>query len=159
RHALPAFALYAVPDLLQQRARALGVAVPLATVASLEDATAAFAHALPVWPLPNRVAAAEGSDAAIVAAIELATEAVATGAAAALVTNPIAKRTLDLARLPYPGHTEFLAELAARHSGGSRPRPVMMLVAEELKVVPATVHIPVSAVPSALTRPLLLETV
>jgi 4-hydroxythreonine-4-phosphate dehydrogenase len=35
----------------------------------------------------------------------------------------------------------------------------MMLVAEELKVVPATVHIPLAAVPAALTRPLLLETV
>ena len=73
--------------------------------------------------------------------------AVAAGEALALVTNPITKRTLDLAQLPYPGHTEFLAELAVRHGAGRRPRPVMMLVADELKVVPATVHIPLAAVP------------
>ena len=52
-----------------------------------------------------------------------------------------------LPQLPYPGHTEFLAELArAPRRTRSRPQPVMMLVADELKVVPATVHIPLSAV-------------
>src|SRR5439155_25079568 len=87
------------------------------------------------------------------------TAAVAAGEALALVTNPIAKKSLDLVQLPYPGHTEFLAELAVRHGAPVRPRPVMMLVAEELKVVPATVHIPLSAVPGALTRALLAATV
>ena len=61
--------------------------------------------------------------------------------------------------MPYPGHTEFLAELAVRHGAARRPRPVMMLAAEELKVVPTTVHIPLSAVPGALTRALIVETV
>jgi len=51
------------------------------------------------------------------------------------------------------------AELAVRHGAARRPRPVMMLVADELKVVPATVHIPLSAVPRALTRALLVETI
>ena len=49
-HALPPFVLYADPDVLAQRARALGLAVPLAAVASPAEATAAFAVALPVWP-------------------------------------------------------------------------------------------------------------
>ena len=157
RQGLAPFALYADAGVLQDRARALGAGVPIATIASLEQATAVFAHALPVmavaisWPA--------GGEAAIVAAIESATAAVMQGEALALVTNPITKKTLDLAHLPYPGHTEFLAELAARHGGGRRPRPVMMLVAEELKVVPATVHIPLMAVGKALTRPLLLDTI
>jgi 4-hydroxythreonine-4-phosphate dehydrogenase len=75
-----------------------------------------------------------------------------------MVTNPIVKRTLDRVELPYPGHTEFLAELALRHGTRPRPLPVMMLVAEELKVVPATVHIPLAAVPRALTRQRLADT-
>jgi 4-hydroxythreonine-4-phosphate dehydrogenase len=83
---------------------------------------------------------------------------VTAGEALAIVTNPIVKRTLDRAELPYPGHTEFLAELALRHGTASRPLPVMMLVAEELKVVPATVHIPLAAVPRALTRQGLADT-
>ena len=35
----------------------------------------------------------------------------------------------------------------------------MMLAADELKVVPATVHIPLAAVPRALTRALIVETI
>jgi 4-hydroxythreonine-4-phosphate dehydrogenase len=156
RHGLAPFVLYGDPDVLAGRARALGLAVPIGTITSLADAAGVFASALPVWPVP---VGAAGSDAAIVSAIEAATAAVAAGSALALVTNPITKKTLDLAHLPYPGHTEFLAELAMRHGAPSRPQPVMMLVAEELKVVPATVHIPLAAVPQALTRSLLTTTV
>jgi len=152
QHGLPLFALYGDPDLLSERARMLGLAVPITTIASLSEVAAASQTALPVWPVPIGAA---GGDAAIVAAIETATAAVAAGKALALVTNPITKKTLDFAQLPYPGLTEFLADLAVRHGATSRPQPVMMLVAEELKVVPATVHIPLSAVPRALTRPLL----
>ena len=43
-HALPPFVLYADPDVLAQRARALGLAVPLAAVASPAEAAAAFAE-------------------------------------------------------------------------------------------------------------------
>ena len=159
RHGLLPFVLYGDPDVLAERARALGLAVPIGTIASLAEAAAVFPGALPVWPVPIGAPGAGGADAAVVAAIEAATAAVAAGEALALVTNPIVKRTLDLAHLPYPGHTEFLAELAVRHGAPSRPQPVMMLVADELKVVPATVHIPLSAVPGALTRSLLVETI
>jgi len=152
---LPTFVVYGDPQVLQERARALGVRVPIATVAGPSDGFGAFADELPIVPVPIS-AGQGGGDAAIVAAIERATEAVMSGEALALLTNPIAKRTLNLAQLPYPGHTEFLAELAARR-GGSRPRPVMMLVAEELKVVPATVHIPLAAAAKTLTRSLLVE--
>ena len=160
RHGLPPFVLYADPDVLVQRALALGLAVPIATIVSLTEAVKAFADALPVMPVPiGPGTGTAGADAAVIAAIEAAAAAVATNEALALVTNPIVKRTLDLAQLPYPGHTEFLAELAVRHGAARRPRPVMMLVADELKVVPATVHIPLSGVPAALTRGLIVETV
>jgi len=158
RKALPSFVIYGDPQVLQERARALGASVPIAPVAALQEVAGAFAGGLPVMPVPMFGSGA-GGDAAIVAAIETATAAVMSGEALALVTNPITKRTLNLAHLPYPGHTEFLAELAVRHGGGRRPRPVMMLAAEELKVVPTTVHIPLAAVAEALTRPLLLETI
>jgi 4-hydroxythreonine-4-phosphate dehydrogenase len=159
RRALPPFALYGDPQALAARARALGLSVPVATIGRLGEAAVAFADALPVCPVPIADVSLAAADAAVVAAIETATSAVAAGEALALVTNPIVKRTLDMAQLPYPGHTEFLAELAVRHGAIRRPRPVMMLAAEELKVVPTTVHIPLSAVPRALTRELIFETV
>jgi 4-hydroxythreonine-4-phosphate dehydrogenase len=159
RRNLPTFVLYGDPDTLSARARRLGLDVPIEPVASLADAAPVFGRALPVWPLPIRGPDVAASDAAVVAAIEAAAAAAGAGAALALVTNPIVKRTLNFAHLAYPGHTEFLAELALRQGARTRPHPVMMLACDELRVVPATVHIPLSAVPTALTRPLLLETV
>ncbi len=159
QHALPPFVLYGDPDVLAERARRLGLAVPVRPVGSPAEAAATFAAALPVWPRPISGPGIEASDAAVVAAIEAATAAVACGEALALVTNPIVKRSLSQPGLAYPGHTEFLADLARRHGAAARPRPVMMLAADELKVVPATVHIPLAAVPRTLTRPLLEETI
>ncbi|HJU32019.1 MAG TPA: 4-hydroxythreonine-4-phosphate dehydrogenase PdxA [Hyphomicrobiaceae bacterium] len=158
RWALPAFALFGDPGVISARARALGLALPIAPVSAIAEAGTVFASALPVRPVPIAGAGEAAADAATVAAIEQAVAAAAGGEALALVTNPIVKRTLDLAHLAYPGHTEFLADLALRHGASRRPRPVMMLAADELKVVPATVHIPLAEVPKALTRGLLVET-
>jgi 4-hydroxythreonine-4-phosphate dehydrogenase len=169
---LPAFAFYGDADALRRRARRLGLKVPIATIAAASEAIAAFPTALPVRavsPRPHALSAPEAQASAvpsagaedsdvIVAAIEDATEATLRGETLALVTNPATKRALTGPGLAYPGHTEFLAALAARHGQGRSFRPVMLLAAAELKVVPATVHIPIAAVPARLTSPLLVET-
>jgi len=151
---LPPFVLLGDADVLAERAQRLGLAVPIARVADFEAGQAAFAEALPVLPVRGA-----GAKAMIVAAIEQATAAVLERRALGMVTNPITKSALNFAELAYPGHTEFLARLAERHGGGPRPRPVMMLVAEELKVVPATVHVPLTAVAPLLSAELLRETI
>jgi 4-hydroxythreonine-4-phosphate dehydrogenase len=97
-------------------------------------------------------------DRVIVTAIEAAVEAALRGEALALVTNPIAKRSLSSVALDYPGHTAFLGKLATRWTGNGAIRPVMMLASDELKVVPATVHIALAAVPRMLTEALIVET-
>src|SRR3546814_12171824 len=79
------------------------------------------------------------------------------GKTSAVVTNPIAKSILYAAGFGFPGHTEFLAELAHRASG-RRVMPVMMLAGPKLRAIPVTIHIPVSAVPSALTEELVITT-
>ncbi len=152
---LPPFVLLGDPDLLAERALQLSLAVPIERVADFEAGQATFAQALPVLP----VRGVGGDKAMIVAAIEAATAAVLERRALGMVTNPITKSALNFAELAYPGHTEYLACLAERHAGGRRPRPVMMLAAEELKVVPATVHVPLSAVASLLSAELLSETI
>ncbi|WP_240607806.1 4-hydroxythreonine-4-phosphate dehydrogenase PdxA [Pararhodobacter oceanensis] len=82
-----------------------------------------------------------------VAAIERAVRLVQAGEASAVVTAPINKKALkDGAGFAFPGHTEFLADLA----GGCDV--VMMLACAALRVVPATIHIPLKDVPQALTR-------
>jgi 4-hydroxythreonine-4-phosphate dehydrogenase len=75
------------------------------------------------------------------------------GKVSAVCTAPIHKKALkDGAGFAFPGHTEFLAALAGVD------RVVMMLACEGLRVVPATIHIPLAEVPSALTPALLEET-
>jgi 4-hydroxythreonine-4-phosphate dehydrogenase len=161
RHGLPAFAVYGDADALRARAKRLGLEVPIASIGAAHEARDAFAHALPVRAVaarPHSLSASTGGSGIVVAAIEDATAAVARGEALALVTNPATKRALKGPHLAYPGHTELLATLAAQHHGGQTFRPVMMLAADELKVVPATVHIPLAEVPACLTRMLLVAT-
>jgi 4-hydroxythreonine-4-phosphate dehydrogenase len=90
--------------------------------------------------------------AAVTEAIEIATHACLTGDASAMVTAPIHKAVLAAAGFAYPGHTEFLGALT-----GAR-RPVMMLAGPDLRVVPLTVHMPISQVPAAITRQGLFDT-
>jgi 4-hydroxythreonine-4-phosphate dehydrogenase len=66
------------------------------------------------------------------------------GAFDALVTGPVHKGNINDAGLAFTGHTEFLAELG----GGF---PVMMLATPGLRVALATTHLPLAAVPAALT--------
>jgi 4-hydroxythreonine-4-phosphate dehydrogenase len=72
---------------------------------------------------------------------------------AAIATAPINKQAFALAGLPWKGHTDLLAHL----TGASRG--VMMFYSEPLKVVLATVHIPLAQVPAAITQPLMEEVI
>lgn len=67
------------------------------------------------------------------------------GTIAAIATAPINKAALKLAGLPWPGHTEMLAELTGA------PRVAMMFWSERLRVVLATIHLPLARVPVSLT--------
>ncbi len=153
---LPAFYLIADPALVAARIRAAGLDVPVRET-DAAGASAAFAAALPVVPLGlpmgDRPGRPDQADApAVVRAIETAVVDVREGRAAAVVTAPIQKATLYAAGFSHPGHTEFLGELAARLWPGEPAEPVMMLAGPELSTVPVTVHIPLAAVPAALTR-------
>lgn len=90
----------------------------------------------------------------VIDAISDAVQLVQSGDCAAICTAPIHKQALiDGAGFSYPGHTEFLAALAGRD------RVVMMLACDMLRVVPATIHIPLADVPNQLTAALLTDTI
>lgn len=157
---LPPFACLADPDHLRQLAQRLALDVPVAPC-DWSEADAWFGSALPVIPLEHTVPVEPGrpdsaTAAGTIESIDRAVSAVRQGQAAALVTNPIAKSVLYAAGFAHPGHTEYLAHLAA--DGGEPPLPVMMLWCDELAVVPVTIHVPLSAVPSLLTSELIVET-
>jgi 4-hydroxythreonine-4-phosphate dehydrogenase len=157
---LPPFYLLGDRDLLAQRASALGLDVRIAD-SSAEDAAATFADALPVVDTGHAATAQPGrpdhssADAAL-ASIRQAVGDVVAGRAGAVVTNPIAKSVLYRAGFRHPGHTEFLAELAA--AGGATPQPVMMLWSPALVVVPVTIHLSLREAIARLSSELIVST-
>ena len=82
-----------------------------------------------------------------------AVEDVRRGTVAAIATAPINKEALRLAGLPWAGHTDLLAHLT-----GARD-VAMMFYSDTLRVVLATVHIPLADVPRTLTRALMESTI
>ena len=158
---LPAFYCLTDPALLAERARGLGLDVPIAIVTPA-DAAASFSRALPVVPLAATIAALPGrpdpaNAQGVIEAIARAVGDIRAGYAAAVVTNPIAKKTLYDAGFRHPGHTEFLGTLSAAWTGRAA-RPVMMLAGPSLKAVPVTIHLPLREVAAALSEGLIVET-
>lgn len=101
------------------------------------------ASALAAFPV-GRVDAAAGR--AAYDAIVLATTDALAARVAAVVTAPINKAALAAAGYPWRGHTDLLAHLC-----GS-PDVAMMFWSDRLRVVLATVHIPLREVPTAVSR-------
>jgi 4-hydroxythreonine-4-phosphate dehydrogenase len=133
--------------------------VPHKLLQSPKEAAEVMADALPVLPHPFAAARTPGTAQpenaeSVVDVIAQAVDLAMIGDASAICTLPIHKKALkDGADFPYPGHTEYLAAL------GNVENAVMMLASDMLRVVPATIHIPLSDVPSALTPELLEETI
>ena len=124
---------------------------PVTVIDDPAEAARAGAEALPVLAhpfagrrTPGRPQAAQAQG--VIDVIARGVDLVQTGQAAALCTAPIHKQALqEGAGFAFPGHTEYLAHLA----GGCRV--AMMLAGPTLRVVPATIHMPLSEVPRALT--------
>lgn len=77
--------------------------------------------------------------------LDRACELCLAGTADALVTGPVHKGVIADAGFPFTGHTEYLGQACGT------ARPVMMLLGDALRVVPATTHLPLSQVSAALT--------
>jgi 4-hydroxythreonine-4-phosphate dehydrogenase len=158
---LPPFYLLGDPAFLARRARRMA---PDVSIVAVDPATAAaaFKTALPVVDIGVTVSAEPGqpdrsSAPAAIAAIGRAVADVNAGVAAAVITNPVAKNVLYRSGFAEPGHTEYLAKLAAEATGRTY-QPVMMLWSPELAVVPVTIHLPLKDVVGALTTELVLTT-
>ncbi len=158
---VPVFAVLADKAILEGRAMALGLNVPLEPVRNISEAAGIFPQALPVLQIECAERSAPGKPSvnaasAIIASIEQAVALTMSGKAAAVVTNPIAKYILSASGFPHPGHTEFLGALAKTY--GYTSTPVMMLAGPSLRIVPVTVHIALAKVPDSLTTEKIVTT-
>lgn len=89
----------------------------------------------------------------VLATLQTAADGCLAGSFDAMVTAPVHKGVINDAGIPFTGHTEFLAERTGTL------HVVMMLVGGGMRVALATTHLPLSAVPAAITRDGLIETI
>jgi 4-hydroxythreonine-4-phosphate dehydrogenase len=139
------------PTLLQQRAELLGLPLALAPADADSPPTpqppgTLRIHAAGTLAAPVRPGRLDSANAGyVLATLAAACDGCLDGRYAAMVTAPVHKGIINDAGLPFTGHTEFLA---ARCDA----EPVMMLAAPGLRVALATTHLPLAAVPAAVTR-------
>jgi len=162
REKLPRFLLIADPALVKARCQQIDMAIEYVCIDTPEAAETAFESALPILPTAAGVQAFDAgrptsaNAASVTASIETGVEFALAGKVSALVTNPIAKSVLAEAGFGFPGHTEYLGDLARNR--GLTASPVMMLCGGGLRTVPVTIHIALRDVPNALTTEQIIHT-
>lgn len=146
------------PALLLTRAGQLNLPLQLREYQPDQPASAQQAGSLTIFPVKT---AAEVTPSQldvnnshyVVETLAKACDGAISGEFAALVTGPVQKSIINDAGIPFIGHTEFFADRS--HC----PRVVMMLATEELRVALATTHLPLLAVPGAITQASLHEVI
>lgn len=152
QQALPAeLVVISEPGLLEARARQIGLPLTLYAFDAGAPPQPHQAGRLCIAPValtaPVRCGHGDPAQARhVLATLERATAGCLAGEFDALVTGPVHKGLINEAGIAFSGHTEWLAE----RTGAALP--VMMLVAPGLRVALATTHLPLRAVPDAITR-------
>ncbi|MBV1905955.1 MAG: 4-hydroxythreonine-4-phosphate dehydrogenase PdxA [Pseudomonadales bacterium] len=134
------------PEVLQQRASLLGL--PL-TLLNEREITRSAGH-LSVHPISVATSVVPGelnkqNAKYVLETLNAAIQGCLDGQYSALVTGPVQKSVINDAGVPFTGHTEYLAAACkVQHV-------VMLLVANNLRVALATVHIPLAEVSENIT--------
>jgi 4-hydroxythreonine-4-phosphate dehydrogenase len=144
------------PELLAQRARDLGIVVRIEALDERATPPAHMPGTLRVIPIASQGATPGTLDPRnapyVIAMLERASDLCLAGAYDGIVTAPVHKGVINDGGIPFTGHTEFFAERA-------RADVVMLLVAGTLRVALATTHLPLRAVPDAITSESLTKTI
>lgn len=146
------------PALLLARANQLNLPLQLREYQQDKPALAQRAGTLTILPVKIAAEVIPGqldvkNSHYVVETLAKACDGAISGEFAALVTGPVQKSIINDAGIPFIGHTEFFADRS--HCS----RVVMMLATEELRVALATTHLPLLAVPGAITPASLHEVI
>ncbi|WAK01537.1 4-hydroxythreonine-4-phosphate dehydrogenase PdxA [Methylobacter sp. YRD-M1] len=140
----------ASPDLLEQRARQLGLNIRIKAFDSTLPPSPQQAGSLTVLPVELAEPAQcgqlnPGNSRYVLKTITKATKGCMEGLFDALVTGPVHKGIINDAGFTFSGHTEYIADMTGGH-------PVMMLATPGLRVALVTTHLPLSEVSAAITH-------
>ncbi|EKN3682523.1 4-hydroxythreonine-4-phosphate dehydrogenase PdxA [Yersinia enterocolitica] len=146
------------PALLLARASQLNLPLQLREYQQDKPALAQLAGTLTILPVKIATEVIPGqldvkNSHYVVETLAKACDGAISGEFAALVTGPVQKSIINDTGIPFIGHTEFFADRS--HCS----RVVMMLATEELRVALATTHLPLLAVPGAITQASLHEVI
>lgn len=142
--------------LLQDRAKLLGLPLQLLPYDAGQQPSPQKAGTLTLLSVPLRSPVVPGQLSTenghyVVDTLARACDGCINGEFAALITGPVHKGVINEAGIPFTGHTEFFEERS--HS----PKVVMMLATEAMRVALVTTHLPIKAIPDAITPELLRE--
>ena len=142
--------------LLQDRAALLGLPLTLLPYVEGQQPAPQQAGTLTLLSVPLRAPVVPGelhieNGHYVVETLARACDGCLQGEFAALITGPVHKGVINDAGIPFTGHTEFFEERS--HS----PKVVMMLATEAMRVALVTTHLPIKAIPDAITPELLRE--
>ena len=156
-HSLTPFFAVGGAGLLAEAAGRRGLSIRLRQIADPSEAAGVFGEALPVLgDLDGAYRPGEpdqnGAKLAL-ASLTMATDLAVSGAAAGVVTGPIAKSRLAEVGFVFPGQTEFVAAAC----GIPAEDAVMMLACPALRTVPLTVHVALSEVTRLITVDLIVH--
>lgn len=148
--------IVADPRLMQDRAQQLGHPLRLKNFDATQAPVRSEAGQLSILPVQLRESVTPGvlskaNAEYVLETLRVAAQSVSDGACAAMVTGPVHKGIINDAGISFSGHTEYLAEFCKQEL------TVMMLATEGLRVALATTHLPLSAVPAAITKELLRD--
>ncbi len=144
------------PALLQRRAALLGLPLRLHQVDGTTMPQPYPAGELGVMPVALAATETPGqldvrNASYLLDTLRIAADECIAGRAAGVVTAPLQKSVINDAGIPFSGHTEYFAERCGV------AMPVMMLTAGTLRVALATTHLPLRAVPDAITPQRLIQ--
>jgi len=89
----------------------------------------------------------------VLAVLDRALEGCRSGEFRAMITAPVQKSIINEGGIAFTGHTEYLADRLGV------ARPVMMLVAGNLRVALVTTHLPLARVPAEISKTAVMETI
>lgn len=142
--------------LLQERAELLKLPLSIQDFTH-DEPVSTEAHTLSVKHVPLQTPVACGqlnpaNASYVLNTLDVAVQGCLSGQFGAMTTAPLHKGVINDAGIAFTGHTEYLAEK-------TNSEPVMMLATETsdgpFRVALATTHLPVAAVPAALTQEVL----
>jgi len=140
----------ASPELLEQRAKQLGMPLQIRLFDSSLPASRRQAGCLTVLPVelvePVQCGCVNQANSRyVLKTITKASKGCMDGIFAAMVTGPVHKGIINDAGFPFSGHTEYIADITGGH-------PVMMLAIPGLRVALVTNHLPLADVSQAITH-------